>query len=97
MNTSPSRTQITLVQSPACHFCEDAAETLSALAQSFPIEVAQVPLESPLGSRLVAAHRPALNPLVLVDGEYFSAGRLPRKKLTRLLERRAATAAVEVR
>jgi len=28
-------------------------------------------------------------PLVLVDGAFFSFGKLPRKKLRRLLERRA--------
>ncbi|MGV8964686.1 MAG: hypothetical protein ACOH2F_00280 [Cellulomonas sp.] len=27
-----------------------------------------------------------MNPLVLIDGRFFSAGRLPRKKLTALLE-----------
>jgi len=36
----------------------------------------------------VAVHRPAMNPLVLVDGAFFSSGRLPRKKLITLLERR---------
>ena len=29
-----------------------------------------------------------MNPLVLVDGQFFSSGRLPRKKLIKLLERR---------
>jgi hypothetical protein len=33
-----------------------------------------------------------MNPLILVDGDFFSSGRLPRKKLTRLLEARAAAA-----
>ena len=39
-------------------------------------------------ARLVAEHRPPLSPLVLVDGAYFSAGRLPRKKLAKLLTAR---------
>lgn len=97
MNASAPKTQITLVQSPACHFCEDAAEALETLSASFEIEVLAVPFDSPVGSQLVAAHRPALNPLVLVDGEYFSAGRLPRKKLTRFLEQRAGAATEGVR
>jgi hypothetical protein len=31
-------------------------------------------------------------PLVLVDGAFFSSGRLPRKKLARLLDRRESHA-----
>lgn len=89
----PRRTAVTLVHSPACHFCEDASATLAALAAAHPLDVTTHALESPEGAALVARHRPAMNPLVLVDGEFFSAGRLPRKKLLRLLERRASAAA----
>ena len=85
---------ITLVPSPACHFCEDADEALADLARTFAFELETVPIESPRGARLVAQHRPALSPLVLVDGDYFSAGRLPRKKLTKLLTARGALAPV---
>lgn len=87
--TEPHRVAVTLVHSPACHFCDDAAEALAELARVHPLEVTTLPLESPEGAALVATHRPSMNPLVLVDGEYFSSGRLPRKKLLRLLERRA--------
>lgn len=87
--TDPHRVAVTLVHSPACHFCDDAAEALAALATTHPVDVTTVALESPEGATLVARHRPSMNPLVLVDGEYFSSGRLPRKKLQRLLERRA--------
>ena len=41
---------------------------------------------------LVAEHHPAMNPLVLVDGEFFSAKRLPRKKLTKALHSRRVPA-----
>ena len=92
--TDPRRVAVTLVHSPACHFCDDAAEALAELAKVHPLEVTTFALESPEGAALVARHRPAMNPLVLVDGEYFSAGRLPRKKLLRLLERRAQAASV---
>ncbi|OJV75977.1 MAG: glutaredoxin [Cellulomonas sp. 73-92] len=89
-STSPGTVRITLVPAPACHFCEDADEALTELASSFAFEVDRVPAETPEGLRLIAAHRPALNPLVLVDGAYFSAGRLPRKKLIKLLTDRGA-------
>ncbi len=82
--------RITVVTSPACHFCDDAEQSLAGLAGSFAFELEHVPLETPAGARLVAEHRPALSPLVLVDGAYFSAGRLPRKKLVTLLTARGS-------
>lgn len=84
------RTRVTLVHAEACHFCTEAGEALEELAHSFPLDVRSVPADSDEGRALVAQHRPAMSPLVLLDGEFFSHGRLPRKKLTRLLEARAA-------
>ncbi|TRW45748.1 glutaredoxin [Georgenia yuyongxinii] len=85
--------RITVVHAPACHFCDDAEQALIVLAERFPLDVRVVELESAEGIRLVAEHRPALNPLVLVDGTYFSAGRLPRRKLEKLLRTRVAAPA----
>jgi hypothetical protein len=84
----PRRTAVTVVHSPACHFCDDASVALADIATTYPIDVTTVALESDEGAALVAKHRPAMNPLVLVDGDFFSSGRLPRKKLLRLLSRR---------
>jgi len=36
-------------------------------------------------------HRAPMYPLVLLDGVLFSSGRLPRRKLARLLATRVAT------
>ena len=88
--TEHSPAVVTLVHSTACHFCDDAAATLDALAATHPLEIRTVALDSPEGVDLVARHRPAMNPLVLIDGEYFSSGRLPRKKLIKQLDERAA-------
>ena len=79
---------VTVVHAPACHFCEDAESELANLAQRFAIEVRRVEVDSAEGRALVAHHRPAMNPLVLLDGAFFSTGRLPRKKLIKLLEAR---------
>lgn len=76
---------VTVVHAPACHFCEDAERELANLSQRFAIDVRRVEVDSPEGRALVAHHRPAMNPLVLLDGGFFSTGRLPRKKLTKLL------------
>jgi hypothetical protein len=91
VSTAPSdRARVTVVPAPACHFCEDAEHALAELASAFRFEIERVPAESAEGLRLIAEHRPALTPLVLVDGAYFSAGRLPRKKLIKLLTDRSA-------
>lgn len=78
---------VTVVQTSGCHFCAEAEESLAVLAARYPFYVSVVDLESPEGVLLTRLHRPAMNPLVLVDGRFFSAGRLPRKKLTALLDR----------
>lgn len=88
MNATTAR--LTVVHSPACHFCDDAEQVLHALADEYAIDVSVVPIDSPQGAQLVATHRPAMNPLVLLDGEFFSSGRLPRKKLVKALRSRGA-------
>ncbi|RYZ64644.1 MAG: glutaredoxin [Proteobacteria bacterium] len=93
-NLPPVR--VTLVHAPACHFCEDAEQALGELGERYTIEVRAVDIDSPEGRSLVATHRPAMNPLVLVDGAYFSSGRLPRKKLAKALEQRDAEARAAV-
>lgn len=82
-------TDVVVLSSPACHLCQDAIEALLELDREFPIRVREVGMETPEGRELVRVHRPAMPPAVLVDGVLFSAGRLPRKKLRRLLERAA--------
>jgi len=37
------------------------------------------------GRALMEQHRAPMSPLVLLDGQYFSSGRLPRRKLERRL------------
>jgi glutaredoxin len=88
-----TETTVTVVHAPACHYCEDAEAALADLAQAFPLEVRRVALDSTEGMALVVRHRPAMNPLVLVDGTFFSSGRLPRRKLAALLAARRASAA----
>ena len=83
---------VTVVTTPACHYCADAERALTAMADEYPIHVRVVELESPEGLRLTARHRPAMSPLVLVNGRFFSAGRLPRKKLLALLRAAAEDA-----
>ncbi len=80
--------QITVVESEACHFCADAHQALAALALLFPMRVASVDVRSEPGLVLMARHRAPMSPLVLVDGAFFSSGRLPRRKLEKALASR---------
>jgi hypothetical protein len=72
---------ITLVHAHACHFCADAEQALAELGREFPLRVELVTAASVAGQALLSEHRPAMLPLVLVDGVFFSQGRLPRRKL----------------
>jgi hypothetical protein len=63
------------------------------LGREYPIRVDRVEADSAAGQALVGAHRPAMFPLVLVDGAFFSAGRLPRRKLRALLATKPVGAA----
>jgi len=84
---------ITVVEAAACHLCEDAKSALTVMAQSFPMTVQVLSIGDKPGRALMEQHRAPMSPLVLLDGEYFSSGRLPRRKLERRLskERRGAT------
>lgn len=85
-----STTTITVIGSPGCHLCLDARAALEGLSSRHRFEVRTLDAREPEGLALVMQHRPALQPLVLVDGHVFSAGRLPRRKLERLLASRDA-------
>jgi hypothetical protein len=76
---------VTVVEAPACHLCEDAKLVLTVLAQSYPMTVHVVSISDRPGRSLMSQHRAPMSPLVLLDGQYFSSGRLPRRKLERRL------------
>jgi glutaredoxin len=87
-------TTITIVQAPACHFCADADQILSDLADRYPVQLIRLDMRTSEGLLLTQQHRAAMSPLVLVDGQFFSQGRLPRGKVRQLTSAldRAATA-----
>ena len=86
---------LTLVTAPGCHFCEDARRHLEGMiANGVPLQLRVVEATSAEGRSLLAEHRPAMNPLLIVNGTYFSAGRLPRRKLEVLLSGAPADGAV---
>ncbi|MEO6145062.1 MAG: glutaredoxin [Dermatophilaceae bacterium] len=76
---------VTLVEAPACHLCEDAKSALAVLARSYPLTVRVLSIGEEHGRELMQQHRAPMSPLVLLDGQYFSSGRLPRRKLEKRL------------
>ena len=84
------------MESEGCHLCTDAKEGLAEAAVSHPLEVRTVDVRSHEGRGLMHTHRAALSPLVLLDGAFFSQGRLPRRKLDTTLRQRFAAAPVPV-
>lgn len=84
----PAATTVIVVRTAACHYCADARAALEEIGRRYPLRVDEVDADSPEGLALLVRHRPSMFPLVLVDGRFFSVGRLPRGKLRNLLDAR---------
>ena len=81
-----------MVESPSCHYCADARQALSRLAEDgHTFEVTTLDVRDRAGQDLMRGHGAVMSPLVLLDGVYFSQGRLPRRKLARYLQRSAVS------
>ena len=88
---SGARIDVLIVETDACHLCDDAKRVLTERADDLGLHVRTVSARSSEGQRLVAEHRAPMMPLVFVDGELLGWGRLSRRKL----DRRAAAAAAK--
>lgn len=78
---------VTVVTATACHLCDDALRVLRELEGAGIVALRVHAASSVAGQVLIAHHRPALFPLVVVDGRFLSAGRLSRGRLDRALGR----------
>jgi glutaredoxin-like protein DUF836 len=76
---------VVLVESEACHLCEDAASVLEAVAPEHQLRVRRVDLASDEGRAIMRAHRAPMPPIVLIGGELLGWGRISRAKLGRRL------------
>jgi hypothetical protein len=77
---------ITVVNSVGCHFCADAESAITELATEYAIDVTHIPMASPQGIDLMQHHGAGMSPLVLLDGQFVSSGRLPRGRIRVMLE-----------
>jgi hypothetical protein len=78
---------VLVLTSSGCHLCEDAREGLAEIVGTHPFRVREVDMASSEGAALVERYRPSIPPAVIIDGQLFSSGRLPRRKLRKLLEK----------
>lgn len=76
---------ITLLTQERCGFCEQAQATLERLTREYPLALTYIDLASAEGRRLALEHGVLFAPGVLLDGAFFSYGRLSERKLRRAL------------
>lgn len=79
---------VTLLTQAQCGFCEQAQETLERLAREYPLTLTNVNLASAEGHQLALRHGIIFAPGVLLDGAFFSYGRVSERKLRRALAAR---------
>jgi glutaredoxin len=79
-------TVVTLLTQTSCAFCELAKETLARLSQEQDFETEEIGLETEEGRVLGERHGILFAPGILVDGAFFSFGRLSERKLRRELQ-----------
>jgi glutaredoxin len=82
--------EVTLLTQEDCAFCEVAKEILARLGREYPLAIREVDLATAEGQRLATSVGVLFAPGVLLDGEPFSYGRLPERKLRRHLQRRTS-------
>lgn len=78
-------TEVVLLTKQDCHFCEQAKDVLTRLRSEYDLRVREVTLDSDEGRSLARASAAPFPPVVFVDGEPFSYGRLSERKLRKAL------------
>ncbi len=77
--------EVLLLTKDDCGMCEHAKHVLSRLAPEYQINVREVALDSEEGKRLAIEAAVPFPPVVFLDGEPFSYGRLSERKLRKAL------------
>lgn len=90
MRARPDGPTVTVVHTWACHFGAEVQEAFTQLLPGHGVTVDLVDATEPRGQALLERHHTQQYPLILVDGEFFSAGRLPHADLIRTLRARVA-------
>jgi len=78
-------TDVVLLTKDDCHFCEQAKDVLARVRGEYGLHVREVTLESEEGRRLALESAAPFPPVVFLNGETFSYGRLSERKLRKAL------------
>lgn len=78
-------TSLLLLTKEDCSLCDDAKEVLERLRPLYDLELQSISLESEEGRQLALTSGAAFPPVVFVNGELFSYGRLSERRLRRAL------------
>ncbi len=77
--------EVVLLTKDDCSLCEQAKATLRLLSDEHELAVREVPLDSDEGKRLALKTAAPFPPVVFLNGEPFSYGRLSARRLRRAL------------
>lgn len=78
-------TEVVLLTKEDCHFCEQAKVVLGRLQGEYELNVRELPLQSEEGRELAERSGALFPPVLFVNGEPFSYGRLSERKLRKAL------------
>ena len=78
-------TEVVLLTKDDCHFCEQAKEVVVRLRGEYDLSVREVALESEEGRSLALRSAAPFPPVVFLNGETFSYGRLSERRLRKAL------------
>jgi len=81
---------VTVLTQPSCAYCDQAKEILSRLAPDYSLDINEIGLLTEDGRKLAVANGVMFAPGILIDGKFFSFGRLSEKKLKSKLDRERA-------
>lgn len=79
-------TEVVLLTKQDCHFCEQAKDVLARLRGEYGLSVREVVLDSEEGRSLALESAAPFPPVVFLNGETFSYGRLSERKLRKALQ-----------
>ncbi len=80
-------TEVVLLTTEDCHFCEQAKGVLARLGGDYELRVREVALESEEGRGLALRSSAPFPPVLFLNGDTFSYGRLSERRLRKALQR----------
>ena len=76
----------TLLTKRDCEACDQAKAVLARVAADYPLQIETLDIDSPVGRELAAAAAFGFPPMLLIDQQPVSYGRLSERRLRRVLE-----------